>query len=122
MEGLEMEGCETSCPGTTIFSQVLAKPVDKPRILEDPPHQESPPPKDEDIWCAPPPQGLEQHERYMLIVTSSVGQLDLGAGGNDIRGPQSSRNLFQNPRMSAMFPPPGAASCYWGATLTELDH
>ena len=117
-----MEGCEASHPGMTIFSWVLAKPVGKPRIVEDPPHQESPPPKNEDIWCASPPQGLEQCERYMLVVTSSVGWLDLGVSGDDIRGPQSGRSLFQNPQMSAMFPPPGVASHYRGATLTELDH
>ena len=67
MEGLEIEKCEASCPGTTIFSRVLANPIDEPRVVEDSPCQESPPPKDEAIWCACPPQGLEQHERYVLV-------------------------------------------------------
>ena len=37
MQGLEIEKCEASHPGATIFSQVLANPIDEPRIVEDPP-------------------------------------------------------------------------------------
>ena len=111
MQGLEIEKCEASHPGATIFSQVLANLIDELRIMEDPPHQESPPPKDKAIWCASPTQGMEQHERYVLVVTSLVGRLDLGAGGNNIRESQGGRSLFQNPPMLAMFPPPRAASC-----------
>ena len=121
MQVLEIEKCEASHPGATIFSQVLANPINEPRIVEDPPHQESPPPKDEAIWCASLPQGLEQHERYVLVVTSLVGWLDLGAGGNNIGESQGGRSLFWNPRMLAIFPSPRAASCYSGTTLTELD-
>ena len=121
MEGLEIEKCEASHPGTTIFSQVLANLIDEPRVVEDPPHQKSPPPKDEAIWCASPPQGLEQHERYVLVITSSVGWLDLGAGGNNIRESHGERSLFQNPQMSAVFPPPWAVSHYRSTTLTKLN-
>ena len=96
MQGLEIEKCEDSRPGTTIFSRVLANPINEPRVVEDPPCQESPP-KDEAIWCASPSQGLEQCERYVLVVTSSVGQLDLGAGGNNIRESQGGRSLFLEP-------------------------
>ena len=70
MQGLEIEKCEASHLGATIFSRVLANLIDEPRVVEDPPCQESPPPKDEAIWCASPPQGLEQCERYVLVVTS----------------------------------------------------
>ena len=121
MQGLEIEKCEASHPGETIFSRVLANLIDEPRVVEDPPHQESPPSKDKAIWCASPPQGLEQHERYVLVVTSSVGQLDLGAGGNNIRESQGDRSLFQNPWMLAVFPPPSVVSHYRSATLTEVD-
>ena len=37
MQGLEIEKCEASCPGATIFSQVLANLIDEPRIVEDSP-------------------------------------------------------------------------------------
>ena len=121
MQGLEIEKCEASHPGMTIFSWLLANPTDEPRIVEDPPCQESPSPKDKAIWCAPPPQGLEQHERHVLVVTSSVGWLDLRGSGDDVRESQGSRSLFQNCRMLAMFPPPRAVSHYGGATLTKLN-
>ena len=122
MEGLEIEKCEASNLGTTIFSQVLANPINEPGVVEDSPCQESPPPpKDKAIWCASPPQGLEQPERYVLVVTSSVGWLDLGAGGNNIRESNGDRSLFQNPWMLAVFPSPRAVSHYGSATLTKLN-
>ena len=37
MQGLEIEKSEDSCPGVTIFSRVLANPIDEPRVVEDPP-------------------------------------------------------------------------------------
>ena len=72
MQGLGIEKSEASHPGATIFSRVLASSVDEPKVVENPPHLDSPPPKDEAIWCASPPQGLEQSDRYLLVVTSSV--------------------------------------------------
>ena len=39
MQGLEIEKSEASHPGVTIFSQVLASPVNEPRIVEDLPIQ-----------------------------------------------------------------------------------
>ena len=37
MQGLEIEKYEASCPGVTIFSRVLASPIEEPRVVEDPP-------------------------------------------------------------------------------------
>ena len=37
MQGLEIEKCEASHPGATIFTQVLANPINEPRSVEDPP-------------------------------------------------------------------------------------
>ena len=121
MQGLEIEEHETSHQGMTIFSRVLAPPVDEPRRVEDFPHPNSPPPEDKTIWCASPPQGLKQHEGYMLVVTSSMGRLDLAAGGNHPRISQGGRDLFWNPQMLAMFPPPREVSHYGGTTLTKLN-
>ena len=57
----------------------------------------------------------------MLVVTSSVGQLNLGPDGDNARGSPSSGNVFQNPQMSAVFPPPHGVISYGGATMTELN-
>ena len=35
MQGLEIEKCEASCLGATIFSRVLANPIYEPRVVED---------------------------------------------------------------------------------------
>ena len=37
VQGLEIEKCDDSRPGVTIFSQVLANPIDEPRVTEGPP-------------------------------------------------------------------------------------
>ena len=37
MQGLDIEKCEASHPGATIFSQVLANLINEPRVVEDPP-------------------------------------------------------------------------------------
>ena len=71
MQGLEIEERETNHWGVTIFNQVLAPPVNEPRRVEDFPCPDSPPSEDKAIWCASPPQGLKQCERYVLVVTSS---------------------------------------------------
>ena len=57
----------------------------------------------------------------MLVVTSSVGQLNLGPGGDHARRSLSGENVFQNPPMLALLPPPCGVICYRDATLTEFD-
>ena len=73
------------------------------------------------MWCTSPPSEIEQSNRYMLVVTSSVGRLNLAPGGDNTRRFQSNKNVFHNPQMSAVFPPPCGVIHYRGATLTELD-
>ena len=70
-----MEKPETSHPQlkTTIFSQVLATLVDEQKTVETPSHSVSPLAEDEAIWCTSPPPKIEWSNRYMLVVTSSVG-------------------------------------------------
>ena len=123
MQGLEIEKPEASHLQlkVTIFSWVLSTPVDEPKVVEAPPHPVSPPSGDEAIWCTYPPPGLEQSDRYLLVVTMLVNWLDLGPGGSNVRESQSRRNIFQNPWMLAVFPPPWGVTHYKGATLTELD-
>ena len=71
--------------------------------MEGPPHLVSSPSGDEAIWCTSPPPGLEQSDRYLLVVTSSVNQLDSGPGGNNVRESQSGRNILRNPQKMAVF-------------------
>ena len=49
---------------------------------------------DEVIWCTSPPPETKQSDRYMLGVTSSVGQLNLGPGGDNARRSQGGENVF----------------------------
>ena len=123
MQGLEIEKPEASHPqlGVTIFSRVLSTPVGEPKVMEAPPHPVSSPSGDEAIWCTSPPPGLEQSDRYLLVITSSVKQLDLGLGGNNVRESQSGRNVFWHPWMVAVFLPPWGVTHYEGTTLTKLD-
>ena len=123
MGGLEVERPETSHPQprTTIFSQILATPVDKQQAIEAPPHPASPLTEDEAIWCTSPPPEIKQSKRYMLVITSSVDRMNLGPGGDNTRRSSCGENVFQNPQMLAVFPPPHGAAHYGGATLTELD-
>ena len=62
---------------------------------------------------------VEQSNRYMLVVTSSVGRLNLGPDGDNARGSPSGGNVFQNPRMSTVFPPPCGVISY--GVMTELN-
>ena len=123
MQDLEVEKSETSCPqpNTTIFSWVLAPPSDKQRAVEGPPCPISPQAEDEVIWCTSPPPEIKWSDRYMLVVTSLVGQLNLGPGGDNARRSHGGENVFLNPGMSTVFPPPHGVTHYGGATLTELD-
>ena len=104
---------------TTIFSWVLATPVDELKNVEIPSHSVSPLAEDEAIWCTFPPPEFEQSNRYMLVVTSSVGWLNLGPEGDHARRSLSGGNVFQNPQMSAVFPPPQEVIHYRGATLNR---
>ena len=95
MQDLEMEKPETSCPQLkTIFSWVLAPPADEQRAVEGPPCPVSPQTEDEVIWCTSPPPEIERSNRYMLVVTSSVGQLNLGPGGDNAQRSQGGENVF----------------------------
>ena len=78
----------------TIFSWVLATPVDEQKAIDSPPHPASPLAEDEAIWCTSPPLGIEQSERYMLVITSSVDRMNLGPGGDNARISSCGENVF----------------------------
>ena len=64
-------------------------PVDEQETAEAPSHPISALAEEEVIWCTSPLPEVEWSNRYMLVVTSSVGQLNLWPDGNNTRGPQA---------------------------------
>ena len=96
MQGMEVESPKTSHPQSkmTIFSQVLATPVDEQETVETPSCSTSPLAEDEVMWCTSPPFEIEQSNRNMLVITSSVGRLNLGPDGDNARGMSGSGNVF----------------------------
>ena len=117
---MEKPGTSHPQPKTTIFSQVLAIPVDEQKAIEAPPCQASPLAEDEAIWCTSPTLEIKWSKRYMLFITSLVGRMNLGPGADNARRSPCGENVFWNPQMLAVFPPPHGASHYGGATLTKL--
>ena len=90
MKGLEMEkpeGGHQPCP-LTIFSQVLGPLADRQEAEES-----STRPRDRAIKCAPPTLRLEQEDRFVLVTASSMSQLTIGPGGDNVR---RGRNLLQS--------------------------
>ena len=96
MQGLEVESPETTHPQskTTIFNQVLSTPVNEQETAEAPSCSICPLAEEEAIWCTSSLPEVEWSDRYMLVVTSSVGQLNLEPDGNNARGSPGGRNVF----------------------------
>ena len=99
MQNLKVESPGTSHQHskTTIFSWVPATPVDEQETVEAPSCPISPLANDEVIWCASPPLKVKQSNRYMLVVTSLVGRLNLGPDDDHARGSSGGGNIFWNP-------------------------
>ena len=97
MEGLKMEEPEGGhqLSPTTIFSQVLSPPANRQKSAES-----STWPKDRAIQCTPPPLRLEWEDHYVLVIASSMRQLTIGPGSNNVR---RGGNFFQSCRRVAIF-------------------
>ena len=71
-----------------------------------------------------PPSGTEREDWYLLVITASVGQLNLGPSSDN---PERSttdpcdENTFQNPWMAATFSGSTRAISYGGTTVKELN-
>ena len=116
MEGLKIEEPEDGhWPSlTTIFSQVLDPPADRQEAKES-----SAQPRDRVVKCAPPILRLEWEDHCMLVVISSMRQLTIGPGSNNVR---RGRNLLRSHRMVAIFPPCcPALPIERGTTSMDLD-
>ena len=123
MQGLKVESPVTTQPPLkmTIFSWVLSTLAVDQETVEAPSHSISSLAEEEVIWCTSLLPEVKRSDRYMLIVTSSVGRLNLGPDGDNARRPLGGGNVFQNLQMSAVFPQPGRAINYGGATVKELN-
>ena len=112
---LEPTHCQ---PHATLFSHVLSLLGEEQEQREATTHAAM----EEDMTrCITLPSRMERENQYLLLITTSVGQLNLGPGGNNIRRPMAGENMFQNPQMVATFTTPSRTISYGGAMVKELD-
>ena len=107
-------------PQTTLFSHVLSSPVERQDFMETTNHTISSAAEEDTTRCTTLPSRAEKDNRYLLVITASVGQLNLGPRGD---GPERSRAeyTFQNLQMAAAFPGPTRTISYEDTTVKELD-
>ena len=121
--GVTHQGATNQKPWTILFSQVLSLPVGKQGFVEVTTNTASPIVADMDMArCTAPPSGMERENRYLLVVTAYVEQLNLGP--SCINPKQSVTDLprgntFQNPKVAAIFSVLTRAASYGGATVKE---
>ena len=78
----------------TIFSWVLSTLAIDQETIEAPSHSIFPLSEEEVIWCTSVLPEVRRIDKYMLVVTSLVGQLNTGQDGNNARGSQGGENVF----------------------------
>ena len=117
-------GATSQWPQTTLFSQVLLALVNELDFTEATTHTAPPVVANVDMArCTIPPFGTERENHYLLVITTSIGQLSLGPNGNNPkRSPNDSPrgNTFQNPWMAAVFSGSTRVVGHRGATMKEL--
>ena len=121
--GAILLGSTSWWPQTTLFSHVLSLPVKGQDFMQNTTHTASPIVDEDAAGCTTPPSGTEGDNQYLLVMTASVGQLNLGPSGNNPKRSTTdspSKNTFQNPWMAAIFSGSNRAVSYGGATVKEL--
>ena len=108
-------------PQTTIFSHVLSLLSKEQEFGKATTHAVSPVTEEDMVKCDTPPTGTERENPYLLVITASIGQLNLGPGGDTARRPTAEGNVFPNPWMVATFAAPTRVVCYGGPTIKELN-
>ena len=76
------------------------------------------------VRCITPPVGTEGENQYLLVVTTSIGQLSLESASNGLEGSLTTLHggdTFQNPWMAAVLPASTRVVSYGGATVKELE-
>ena len=117
-------GSTSQWPQTTLFSHVLSLPVEGQDLMESTTHTASPIAKEDVTRCTTPLSGTERENWYLLVITASVGQLNLGPSSNNPKRSTTDpcdENMFQNPQMAATFSGSTRAVSYGGATVKELN-
>ena len=74
--------------------------------------------------CTTPSSGTERENWYLLVITASVGQLNLRPSSNNPKistADVHDENTFWNPQMAATFPRSTRAISYGSATVKELN-
>ena len=107
-------------PQTTIFSCLLLLLGKEQEFRKTTTHAASPITEEDMAECTNPPTGTERENPYLLVITTSVGELNLGPGGDNARRPHVEGNMFQNLQMVAILTAPVRVVCYGGATIKEL--
>ena len=101
-------GSASCWPPITLFSHVLSSPDEEQEFRDTTAHTISSIAEENMTRCATLLSGTERENQYLLVVTASVEQLNLGPGGNNVRGSAADENSFQNPWMQPPLPhPPG---------------
>ena len=72
-----------------------------------------------------PPDRMEEENQYVLVITTSIRQLNLGTADNDLRESVTAspgRDAYQNPHMAVVFlVPMRRAISHQGMTVEELE-
>ena len=126
VQGLEVIhlGSTSQWPQATLFSHVLLLLVEGQDFMETTTHTASPIAEEDMTRCTTPPSGTERENWYLLVVTASVGQLNLGPGGNNHESSTTDppeENTFQNLQMAATFSGSTRAIGDGGTTVKELN-
>ena len=117
-------GSTSRWPQTTLFSHMLSPPVAGQDFMETTTVTASPIAEEDVTRCTTPLSGTERENRYLLVVTASVGQLNLGPSGNNHERSTADphdENTFWNPQMAATFSGSTRSASYGGTTVKELN-
>ena len=127
--GADYQGATNQWPQATLVCQILLLPGNKSGELdtgftEDTIQTAPPAIANVDMArCTTPPFGMERENHYLLVITASIEQLNLGPD-SDIpdRCPNDSPrgNTFLNPWMAAVFSGSTKEVGHGGATMKEL--
>ena len=113
-------GSTSQWPQTTLFSQMLSLPGEGQDFMEATSHTASPIAEEDMTRCTIPLSETERESQYLLVITASVGQLNMGPNGNNCKRSTvvpHDENTFWNPQMAVMFSACTGAVSYGGATV-----